>query len=330
MDRFNALINTAVYAGRAVCGRKAVVVFLALLWAFLACLAVASAQAQATNRFLPPDLKDPCARYLIDGSVEENLRIMEPSVRKRIAAVYANSELTAAEKARSAFFYHLKDRLAILTKSQRTRVLDVLREMQIFHEDKIYAGVYTGMTELDLTMQFPEKLVNTEAWFFALTHEMEHIIQTVLMDDRAMHDEGIRQIIIDAEAFLLTFDERIYVQELAAMLAEYRYLNSLPKAVRLQMAKKLERYGRPEKCGPCQMMIEAFSDDYRNAVDYIANQHRNLRYSPAQAIDIQFAAIEKAAEEGKIDINSVLSKMDVAKVQRFILQNAKKMAPAKP
>lgn len=222
-----------------------------------------------------------CVRVYRALNEEIRYGYVSPQTRERVLQFFYDKKIPPKNRARKIFAHIVSDRLNLLSKNEAKKVRNFLRK-NIFYDDQepgspIFAG-YFDQEELgnrEIVLSLPVDLRDTIVEYTILTHELEHVIQTQVIER-----EEIGKLRYSTERITHFVDVK-YEKELGAMLSEFEYLNSIPQEIKQKLVKSVQIHPELYDSDTAEFLLILLDAPSKTPLEHVQHQHQSGRYDRA-------------------------------------------------
>lgn len=217
-----------------------------------------------------------CEDYLLLPFAKEQKRpAMTEADRQAVALIFAEPNLSTEERLSRVYKVYLGARLRQLPRELRAPMHIYLGWLQVNFSSE--GEFQANAQQIELSSIFKD----TALPLILMAHEHEHRIQLYLTN----RSELIQTAVLADHYFLGYW---AYHAEVRAMQAEWEILSILPRELRNDVLEKLEQLSRETSIPIYSSLISIVRGANQNRDEYVADQHRQGRYSRSYLISEAF------------------------------------------
>lgn len=195
----------------------------------------------------------------------------------KLEALFAREDLSTLDQLDEAFQIVWQDRLALLPPDIRREAEEILHK----HTNRTYrpgggtlfGGATTELERMTVILHMPISFQGTIVEYAILTHELEHIIQELVVRKQLRVPVASIYLRDSADALVRAY----YGREVGAMLAESEFLRHIPEGERarvLAFVKSTELLDPTSKEFAAIMLMES----WRQPAAFVRRMHEEGRY----------------------------------------------------
>lgn len=206
---------------------------------------------------------------------------VSPQTRERVVQLFHDKKVPPEKRARKIFAQIVSDRLKLLSKKESKIIRNFLGKNIFYDYQESGSPVFAGFFDEDwpnkkeIILSLPVDLKDTIVEYTLLTHELEHVIQSLIVQRNKFGKHRY-----DVER-LTHFVDVKYEKELGAMLSEFEYFNSIPFDIRKRVLSATQSH--PEFFDPdtAKLISILLDNESKNPMDHVKRQHESGRYDRA-------------------------------------------------
>lgn len=152
-----------------------------------------------------------------------------------IEEIFQGQHLDDRERARQVFDIVLSSRLSLLDSEDAAQIRKILETKVSLKTGNMIDGQYNRLLKT-IKVKIPSHLRGTAIEYFLLMHELEHAIQDYLRLKKFNNPSFIQ----DFFRTILQLGSESFQTEKGAMIAEWKYLHSLPNEAKKELIRQIK------------------------------------------------------------------------------------------